>query len=55
METEGSLPCSQKPTTSPYHEPHQSSAQISSFLTTILILSSHLGLEFWSVNEWQQN
>ena len=31
METEGSLLCSQKPTTSPYHEPQQTSAQISRF------------------------
>jgi hypothetical protein len=28
METEGSLPCLQKLITSPYHEPHQYSAQI---------------------------
>jgi hypothetical protein len=31
METESSLSCAQNPTTSPYHEPHQSSAKIVRF------------------------
>jgi hypothetical protein len=46
MEHEGSIPCSQEPSTSPYHEPDQYSTYhpILSFLRSILILSTHLRL-----------
>jgi hypothetical protein len=42
MESEGSLQCSQKPTTSPYHKPDESSPHHLIFLRLILILSSYL-------------
>jgi hypothetical protein len=44
MEPEGSLPCSQEPSTSPYPKPDRSSQyhRILSFLRPILILSTHL-------------
>jgi hypothetical protein len=44
MEPEGSLPCSQDPSTGPNHEPDQSNPyhSILYLLRSILILSSHL-------------
>jgi hypothetical protein len=42
MESEGSLPCSQEPSTGPYPEPDQSSP----YRRSILTLSSHLRLGF---------
>jgi hypothetical protein len=46
MELDGSLPCSQEPSTGPYPEPYQSSPflPILPFLWSILILSTHLRL-----------
>jgi hypothetical protein len=41
MESEGSLPCSQRPTTGPYPKPNESSPQLPT-LRTILILSSRI-------------
>jgi hypothetical protein len=42
MELEGSLLCSQEPTTGPYSEPDQSNPSHHIFLRSILILSTHL-------------
>jgi hypothetical protein len=44
MEPEGSLPCSQEPSTGPYSEPDQSNPSHPIFLRSILILSTHLRL-----------
>jgi hypothetical protein len=46
MESEGSLPCSQEPSTGPYPEPDQSSPYHPdlSLLRTILIFPTHLHL-----------
>jgi hypothetical protein len=46
MEHEGTLSCSQEPSTGPYHEPDQSIPSHSVSLRSILILSTHprLGL-----------
>jgi hypothetical protein len=44
IEPEGSSPCSQDPSTGPYPEPVPSSTYIPSYLTYILILSTHLRL-----------
>jgi hypothetical protein len=44
MEPEGSLPCSQKPSTGPYPEPDESRPYHPVFLRSILILSTHLRL-----------
>jgi hypothetical protein len=48
MESEGSLPCSQQPTTCPYPKPDQPSPRPTkpTFLRLILILSFHLLLIF---------
>jgi hypothetical protein len=43
MEPEGSLPCSQEPSTGPYPEPHQSNPYHPTYLSKIiLIFSTHL-------------
>jgi hypothetical protein len=44
MEPEGSLPCSQEPSTSPYSEPDQSNPYHPISLRSILRLSTHLRL-----------
>jgi hypothetical protein len=44
MEPEGSMPCSQEPSTGPYPEPYQSNPPHPISLRSILISSTHLGL-----------
>jgi hypothetical protein len=44
MEPEGSLLCSQDPSTAPYPEPDRSSSYDSTTLRSILVLSTHLRL-----------
>jgi hypothetical protein len=44
MEHEGSLPCSQEPSTGLYSEPDESNPYHPSYLRSILILSTHLRL-----------
>jgi hypothetical protein len=44
MEPEGSIPCSQEPSTGPYPEPYQSTPSHPIFLRSILILFTHLRL-----------
>jgi hypothetical protein len=44
MEPEGSIPCSQEPSTGPYSEPYQTNSHHPIFLRSISILSTHLHL-----------